>query len=66
MPRSSEDEINILCKYLLEFGDLSEREIAIGQACYHIGRCIREQEIIYNRKLFEEFDNDERRRKRKI
>lgn len=39
-------------------GNLNDRETKIGFLCYNLGKIAREQEIIENRKLFEEKDND--------
>lgn len=56
------DEISILINTLEHMGTLSDREIKVGVICYNVGRVIREQEIIENRKLFEKYDEDEKPR----
>lgn len=65
MLRHPEDEMKLLLNSLVTMGNLSSRETRVGMLCYNIGRISREQEIINNRKLFEEFDEDERRGNRK-
>lgn len=60
MFRNAQQQIDILIHDLVRKGDLSDREIQIGIACYHIGRVVREQEILDNRKLFEGKDEDEK------
>ena len=58
MFRNAKQQIDILINDLIRKGSLTEREIQIGRDCYLLGKLAREQEIIYNRKLFEEKDND--------
>ena len=58
MFRSAKQQIDILIHDLIRKGSLTEREIQIGRDCYLLGKLAREQEILYNRKLFEEKDND--------
>lgn len=62
MFKNARDEINILLNTLERMGNLSCREIKIGVLCYNVGKIIKEQEIIENRNLFEEFDEDEKPR----
>lgn len=65
MSRGAKHEIKILLNYLEEMTPLSKREIEIGKACYFVGRCVREEEILYNRSLFDD-DEDNGDRKNKI
>lgn len=58
MFRNAKQQIDILIHDLIRKGSLTEREIQIGRDCYLLGKLSREQEIIHNRKLFEEKDND--------
>ena len=58
MFRNAKQQIDILIHDLIRKGILTEREIQIGRDCYLLGKLAREQEILYNRKLFEEKDND--------
>lgn len=58
MFRNAKQQIDILIHDLIRKGSLTEREIQIGKDCYLLGKLAREQEIIENRKLFEEKDND--------
>lgn len=58
MSRGAQHEIKILLNYLEEMTPLSKREIEIGKACYFVGRCVREEEIIYNRSLFADEENN--------
>ena len=58
MFKKTEHQITILIHDLIRKGSLTEREIQIGRDCYLLGKLAREQEILYNRKLFEEKDND--------
>ena len=58
MFRNAKQQIDILIHDLIRKGSLTEREIQIGRDCYLIGKIAREQEILNNRKLFEEKDND--------
>ena len=58
MFRNAKQQIEILIHDLIRKGSLTEREIQIGRDCYLLGKLAREQEILYNRKLFEEKDND--------
>ena len=60
MFRSAKQQIDILIHDLIRKGSLTEREIQIGRDCYLIGMIAREQEILNNRKLFEEKDEDEK------
>lgn len=60
MFRNAKQQIDILIHDLIRKGSLTEREIQIGRDCYHIGRVVREQEILNNRKLFEEKDDDKK------
>lgn len=60
MFRSAKQQIDILIHDLIRKGSLTEREIQIGRDCYLIGKIAREQEILNNRKLFEEKDEDEK------
>ena len=59
MFRNSKQQIDILIHDLIRKGSLTEREIQIGRDCYLLGKLAREQEILYNRKLFEECENEE-------
>lgn len=58
MFRNAKQQIDILIHDLIRKGSLTEREIQIGRDCYLLGKLAREQEIIYNRKLFEECENE--------
>ena len=58
MFRTAKQQIDILIHDLIRKGSLTEREIQIGRDCYLLGKLAREQEILNNRKLFEEKDND--------
>lgn len=58
MFRNAKQQIDILLHNLISMGNLNDRETKIGFLCYNIGKIAREQEIIENRKLFEEKDND--------
>lgn len=60
MFRSAKQQIDILIHDLIRKGSLTDREIQIGRDCYLIGKITREQEILNNRKLFEEKDDDEK------
>ena len=60
MFRNAKQQIDILIHDLIRKGRLTEREIQIGRDCYLIGMIAREQEILNNRKLFEEKDEDEK------
>lgn len=60
MFRNAKQQIEILIHDLIRKGSLTEREIQIGRDCYIIGMIAREQEILNNRKLFEEKDEDEK------
>ena len=60
MFRNAKQQIDILIHDLIRKGSLTEREIQIGRDCYMIGKIAREQEILNNRKLFEEKDDDEK------
>lgn len=60
MFRTAKQQIDILIHDLIRKGSLTEREIQIGRDCYIIGMIAREQEILNNRKLFEEKDDDEK------
>lgn len=60
MFRNAKQQIDILIHDLIRKGSLTEREIQIGRDCYLIGMIAREQEILNNRKLFEEKDEDEK------
>ena len=59
MFRTAKQQIDILIHDLIRKGSLTEREIQIGRDCYLLGKLAREQEIIHNRKLFEEGRNEE-------
>lgn len=59
MFRNAKQQIDILIHDLIRKGSLTEREIQIGRDCYLLGKLAREQEILYNRKLFEERENEE-------
>lgn len=65
MSGGAQHEIKILLNYLGGMTPLSEREIEIGKVCYFVGRCVREDEILYNRSLFDD-DEDNGDRKNKI
>ena len=58
MFRTAKQQIDILINDLIRKGSLTEREIQIGRDCCLLGKLAREQEILYNRKLFEEKDNE--------
>ena len=58
MFRNAKQQIDILINDLIRKGSLTEREIQIGRDCYLLGKLAREQEILYNRKLFEECENE--------
>ena len=58
MFRNAKQQIDILIHDLIRKGSLTEREIQIGRDCYLLGKLTREQEILYNRKLFEECENE--------
>ena len=60
MFKNAKQQIDILIHDLIRKGSLTEREIQIGRDCYLIGKITREQEILNNRKLFEEKDEDEK------
>ena len=60
MFRNAKQQRDILIHDLIRKGSLTEREIQIGRDCYLIGMIAREQEILNNRKLFEEKDEDEK------
>ena len=60
MFRNAKQQIDILIHDLIRKRSLTEREIQIGRDCYLIGMIAREQEILNNRKLFEEKDEDEK------
>ena len=60
MFRNAKQQIDILIHDLIRKGSLTEREIQIGRDCYLRGMIAREQEILNNRKLFEEKDEDEK------
>ena len=60
MFKNAKQQIDILIHDLIRNGSLTEREIQIGRDCYLIGMIAREQEILNNRKLFEEKDEDEK------
>lgn len=60
MFKNAKQQIDILIHDLIRKGSLTEREIQIGRDCYIIGMIAREQEILNNRKLFEEKDEDEK------
>ena len=59
MFRNAKQQIDILIHDLIRKGSLTEREIQIGRDCYLLGKLAREQEILYDRKLFEECENEE-------
>ena len=59
MFRNAKQQIDILIHDLIRKGSLTERELQIGRDCYLLGKLAREQEIIHNRKLFEECENEE-------
>lgn len=58
MFKNAKQQIDILLHNLISMGNLTDRETKIGFLCYNLGKIAREQEIIENRKLFEEKDND--------
>ena len=58
MFRNAKQQIDILIHDLIRKGSLTDREIQIGRDCYLLGKLAREQEILYNRKLFEEYSNE--------
>ena len=58
MFRNAKQQIDILIHDLIRKGSLTDREIQIGRDCYLLGKLAREQEILYNRKLFEECENE--------
>ena len=58
MFRNAKQQIDILIHDLIRKGSLTEREIQIGRDCYLLGKLAREQEMLYNRKLFEECENE--------
>ena len=58
MFKNAQQQIDILLHNLISMGNLNDRETKIGFLCYNLGKIAREQEIIENRKLFEEKDND--------
>ena len=58
MFRTAKQQIDMLLHNLISMGNLTDRETKIGFLCYNLGKIAREQEIIENRKLFEEKDND--------
>ena len=58
MFKKTEHQITILIYDLKRKGDLTDREVQIGRDCYLLGKLAREQEIIHNRKLFEEYSNE--------
>ena len=60
MFKNAKQQIDILIHDLIRKGILTEREIQIGRDCYLIGMIAREQEILNNRKLVEEEDEDEK------
>ena len=60
MFKNAKQQIDILIHDLIRKGSLTEREIQIGRDCYLIGMIAREQEILNNRKLFEEKDEDDK------
>ena len=59
MFRNAKQQIDILIHDLIRKGSLTEREIQIGRDCYLLGKLAREQEILYNRKLFEECEEND-------
>ena len=59
MFKNAKQQIDILIHDIIRKGSLTEREIQIGRDCYLLGKLAREQEILYNRKLFEECENEE-------
>ena len=59
MFRNAKQQIDILIHDLIRKGSLTEREIQIGRDCYLLGKLAREQEILHNRKLFEEGENED-------
>ena len=59
MFRNAKQQIDILLHNLISMGNLTDRETKIGFLCYNLGKIAREQEILYNRKLFEECENEE-------
>ena len=60
MFKNAKQQIDILIHDLIRKGSRTEREIQIGRDFYLIGMIAREQEILNNRKLFEEKDEDEK------
>ena len=58
MFRNAKQQIDILIHDMIRKGSLTEREIQIGRDCYLLGKLAREQEILYNRKLFKEDSNE--------
>ena len=58
MFKKTEHQITILIHDLKRKGDLTDREVQIGRDCYLLGKLAREQEILYNRKLFEKCENE--------
>ena len=58
MFKNAQQQIDILLHNLISMGNLNDRETKIGFLCDNLGKIAREQEIIENRKLFEEKDND--------
>ena len=58
MFRNAKQQIDILLHNLISMGNLTDRETKIGFLCYNLGKIAREQEILNNRKLFEEKYND--------
>ena len=60
MFRNAKQQIDILIHDLIRKGSLTEREIQIGRDSLIISMIAREQEILNNRKLFEEKDEDEK------
>ena len=60
MFRNAKQQIDIHIHDLIRKGSLTEREIQIGRDCYLLGKLAREQEILYNRKLYEGKDEDEK------
>ena len=58
MFRNAKQQIDILIHDMIRKGSLTECEIQIGRDCYLLGKLAREQEILYNRKLFEEYSNE--------
>ena len=58
MFRNAKQQIDILIHDMIRKCSLTEREIQIGRDCYLLVKLAREQEILYNRKLFEEYSNE--------